>query len=123
MFDEYVHFSAKYVESSILLLRGKKVILERDLAGFYGFSTSRLNRAVKRNPERFPRDFRFQLTLEETKAVEATRKQRARRKHVKYRPYVYTEPGISMLPTVFRSERVIQVNILIMRTFDHLRER
>lgn len=117
-----VYMSAKYVESSILLLRGKQVILDRDLAGFYGVSIGRLNRAVKRNPERFPRDFRFQLTNEETKAVEATRKQ-VRGRQVKCRPYVYTEPGISMLPTVFRSERVIQVNILIMRTFLRLRER
>ena len=123
MLYELVYMSAKYVESSILLFRGKQVILDRDLAGFYGVSISRLNRAVKRNPERFPRDFRFQLTLEETKAVEATRKQKARGKRVKCRPYVYTEPGISMLPTVFRSERVIQVNILIMRTFVRLRER
>jgi hypothetical protein len=122
MIDGLVYISAKYVESSILLVRGKKVILDRDLAGFYGVSTSRLNQAVKRNPERFPRDFRFQLTLEETRAVEATRKQKARGNHVQHRPYVYTEPGISMLPTVFRSDRAIQMNILIMRTFVRLRE-
>ena len=117
-----VYISAKYVESSILLFRGKQVILDSDLAGFYGVSISRLNQAVKRNAERFPRDFRFQLTLEETKAVEATRKRKARGRQVKCRPYVYTEPGISMLSTVFRSERVIQVTILIMRTFLRLRE-
>ena len=123
MIYDLVYISAKYVESSILLFRGKQVILDRDLASFYGVSIGKLNRAIKRNPERFPRDFRFQLTLEETKAVEATRKPKTRGRQVKCRPYVYTEPGISMLPTVFRSERIIQVNILIMRTFLRLRER
>ena len=117
-----VCISAKYVEESILVIRGKKVILDRVLAGFYGVSTSALNQAVKRNPERFPPDFRFQLTIEETRSLEAFRKQRAQGKHVKYRPYVFTEHGILMLSTVLRNDRAIQVNIQIVRTFVRLRE-
>jgi ORF6N domain len=121
MTQELICISAKYVEESILLIRGKKVILDRVLAGFYGVSTSALNQAVKRNPERFPSDFRFQLTIEETRTLKPAR-QKARGKHVKYRPYVYTEHGILMLSTVLRNDRAIQVNIQIVRAFIHLRE-
>ena len=120
---ELVCISVESVENSILLIRGKKVILDRVLARFYGVSTSALNQAVKRNPERFPPDFRFQLTIEETRALEPARKQKAPQgKHVKYRPYVFTEHGILMLSTVLRSDRAIQVNIQIVRTFIRLRE-
>lgn len=119
---ELVCISTKYVESSILLIRGKKVILDRVLARFYGVSTNALNQAVKRNPERFPVDFRFQLTMEETRAVEVTRKEKAQGKHVKYRPFVFTEHGILMLSTVLQSDRTIQMNIEIARTFIRLRE-
>lgn len=120
MSQEFICISAKYVEESILLIRGKKVILDRVLAGFYGVSTSALNQAVKRNPERFPPDFRFQLTIEETRALRPTGQ--AQGKHVKYRPYVFTEHGVLMLSTVLRSDRAIQVNIQIVRTFVRLRE-
>jgi hypothetical protein len=122
MTQELMCISAKYVEESILLIRSKKVILDRVLAGFYGVSTSALNQAVKRNPERFPPDFRFQLTIEEMRALDVPGKQRAQGKHVKYRPYVYTEHGILMLSTVLRNDRAIQVNIQIVRTFVRLRE-
>jgi hypothetical protein len=121
MTQELICISAKYVEESILLIRGKKVILDRVLAGFYGVSTSALNQAVKRNPERFPPDFRFQLTIEETRALKPA-PQKPRGKHVKYRPYVFTEHGVLMLSTVLRSDRAIQVNIEIVRTFVRLRE-
>jgi len=119
MTQESVCISAKYVEESILLVRSKKVILDRVLAGFYGVSTSALNQAVKRNPDRFPTDFRFQLTIEETRALKRAGDQG---KHVKYRPYVYTEHGILMLSTVLRNERAVQINIQIVRTFVRLRE-
>jgi len=122
MTDKLVCVSAKYVEESILLIRGKKVILDRVLAGFYGVSTSALNQAAKRNPERFPPDFRFQLTIEETRALEPARKPKAQGKHVKYCPYVFTEHGILMLSTVLRRDCAIQVNIEIVRTFVRLRE-
>jgi hypothetical protein len=99
------------------------------LAKLYGVSTSVLNQAVKRNPERFPQDFMFQLTMEEANALAPARsrsqivtlKQR-RGKNIKYTPYAFTEHGILMLSSVLRSDKAIQVNIQIMRTFVRLRE-
>jgi hypothetical protein len=113
-------------------VRSQNVILDRTLARLYGVSTSVLNKAVKRNLERFPPDFMFQLTMAEARALEATKRQSLRSqivtlkpppaRNVKYRPYAFTEHGISMLSTVLRSERAVQVNIQIMRTFARLRE-
>ena len=128
MTHELISIPAESVESSILLIRSQKVILDRTLAKLYGVSTSILNQAVKRNPERFPSDFMFQLTMEEAKALdERLRSQivtlkKSRGKHIKYRPYAFTEHGILMLSTVLKSERAVQVNIEIMRTFVRLRE-
>ena len=120
------------IESCILLIRGQKVLLDEDLAALYGVPTGRLNEAVKRNRERFPDDFMFQLTLEEGKVVEGLRSQIAilkqaeskseRGRHRKYAPYVFTEQGIAMLSSVLRSPRAIQVNIAIVRTFVRLRQ-
>lgn len=114
------------VEQSIWLIRGEKVILDRDLARLYGVSVRALNQAVKRNSERFPEDFMFQLTSEETTAwFESSRSQNVilkRGQHTKYRPYAFTEHGILMLSSVLRSERAVQVNIQIMRTFVRLRK-
>jgi len=107
------------------LIRGKKVMLDRDLAGLYGVATGRLNEQVKRNRKRFPVDFMFRLTLEEAKAVPSLRSQNAilkRGQHLKYAPYVFTEQGVAMLSSVLRSGRAIQVNIVIMRAFVRLRE-
>ena len=111
------------VETKILLLRGKKVMLDRDLAVLYRVETKVLNQAVKRNIERFPEDFMFQLTKEEMKNwksqfVTSNREKMGLRK----RPYVFTEPGIAMLSSVLNSKRAIQVNIQIIRTFIKLRE-
>jgi ORF6N domain-containing protein len=117
------------VEDSILLIRSQKVILDRTLAKLYGVSTSVLNQAVRRNPERFPPDFMFQLTVEEAKALDLERSRsqivilkKRQGKNIKYRPYAFTEHGILMLSSVLRSDRAIQVNIQIMRTFVRLRE-
>jgi phage regulator Rha-like protein len=122
---------APVIESCILLIRGQKVLLDGDLAALYGVATGRLNEAVKRNRERFPDDFMFELTLEEGKGVESLRSQIAildeaeskseRGRHRKYAPYVFTEQGIAMLSSVLRSPRAIQVNIAIVRTFVRLR--
>ena len=120
MTHELISVPAECVESSILLIRGQKVILDRALAKLYGVSTRVLNQAVKRNPERFPPDFMFQLTMEEAKAAESTKKPKG--KNIKYRPYAFTEHGILMLSSVLKSERAVQVNIQIMRTFVCLRE-
>jgi hypothetical protein len=119
------------IEYAILSLRGQKVMLDRDLAQLYGVPTKALNQAVRRNSERFPEDFMFQLSEQETKAwwdhVMAGRSRSQfvtlnRGENVKYRPYAFTEHGILMLSSVLKSQRAIMVNIAIMRTFVRLRE-
>jgi len=111
------------IEKRILLLRGQKVMLSMDLAALYGVTTKRLNEQVKRNRKRFPGDFMFQLTEEET---EALRSQFATsnntRGGTRYRPYAFTEQGVAMLSSVLNSERAVQVNITIMRAFVRLRQ-
>jgi hypothetical protein len=120
------------LEQTILLIRRQKVILDRELARLYGVSTKALNQAVKRNLDRFPEDFMFQLTMDEASAqlVPTTKRSRSqivtlnktRGKNVKYRPFAFTEHGILMLSSVLKSDRAVQVNIQIMRTFVRLRE-
>jgi len=112
------------IERAILLIRGKKVMLDADLASLYGVETRVLVQAVKRNLERFPADFMFQLSKEE---VDFLRSQivtlkRGRGQHTKYLPYAFTEQGVAMLSSVLRSPRAIQVNIEIMRAFVRLRQ-
>ena len=115
------------VESKIFLVRGKKVMLDRDLAVLYGVETRVLNQAVQRNKKRFPVDFMFQLNKLETqnfseqnlKSQIVTLKQGS---NVKYAPFAFTEQGIAMLSSVLKSDRAIAVNIEIMRTFTRLRE-
>ena len=111
------------IESKILLLRGKKVILDRDLAVLYGVETKALKQAVKRNLKRFPDDFMFQLTEEEARELLRSQNVTLKRgQHFKYLPYVFTENGVAMLSSVLSSEQAILVNIQIMRTFTRLRE-
>jgi hypothetical protein len=133
------------IERKILLLRGEKVMLDRDLAELYGVETKVLNQAVKRNRERFPADFMFQLSKEEADTIlrshivtlnNETTKDRLKTKgslrsqfvtlkrgeHRKFRPYAFTERGVAMLSSVLRSDRAIQVNLAIMRTFVQLRQ-
>lgn len=112
------------IERTILLIRGHNVILDRDLAGMYGVSTKRLNEQVRRNLPRFPDDFMFQLTAEESESLRsqfATLKT-GRGQHRKYRPYAFTEQGVAMLSSVLHSDRAIEVNIAIMRAFVRLRQ-
>jgi len=111
----------KTIEKKILLIRGKKVMLDRDLALLYEVPTKRLNEQVKRNIKRFPPDFMLQLTkkeFENLKSHFATSSWGGTRKL----PMVFTEQGVAMLSTVLNSERAIMVNIQIMRTFTKLRE-
>lgn len=113
----------KQIERAILLIRGQKVMLDRDLAGLYGVTTGNLNKAVKRNLDRFPDDFMFQLTLEEETGLIfqtgiSSRKHGGRRKPVS----AFTEQGVAMLSSVLRSRRAVQVNIAIMRAFVRLRQ-
>ena len=115
---------AEQVEQKIYLIRGHKVMLANDLAALYGVPTKRLNEQVRRNVTRFPSDFMFQLTLEESNSLRsqfATLK-RGKGQHRKYPPYGFTEQGVAMLSTVLNSERAIQVNIAIMRAFVKLRQ-
>ena len=111
------------IEKAILLIRGQKVMLDRDLAELYAVETGALNRAVKRNIQRFPEDFMFQITDEEAERLRCqTGISKRGRGGRRYLPYVFTEQGVAMLSSVLNSERAIQVNIAIMRVFVRLRE-
>jgi phage regulator Rha-like protein len=111
------------IERTILLIRSHKVILDVDLAELYGVQTKALNRAVKRNLERFPKDFMFQLTYQEVRTLRCQiGTSNIGRGGRRYYPYAFTEHGILMLSSVLQSQRAIQVNIEIMRAFVRLRE-
>lgn len=114
------------IEERIFTVRGRQVMIDKDLALLYGVETKRLNEQVKRNIERFPEDFMFQLTMEEYQLINcqdlksqiATSSWGGTRK----RPYAFTENGIAMLSSILRSETAIAVNIKIMRTFTQIRK-
>ena len=110
------------IENRIFLIRGHKVMVDRDLAQLYGVQTKVLNQAVKRNEQRFPADFMFTLTKEESRQLVTNCDRFKTLKHSSSFPRVFTEQGVAMLSTVLNSERAIQVNIEIMRTFVRLRE-
>jgi len=110
------------IESKIYLIRGEKVMIDRDLAKLYGVRTKNLNKAVSRNLGRFPIDFMFQLTKEEYSALRFQSGTLEKGQHSKYLPYAFTEQGIAMLSSVLRSERAILVNIAIMRAFIKLKQ-
>jgi ORF6N domain-containing protein len=111
------------IQNGIYVIRGEKVMLDRDLATLYGVATKVLKQAVRRNLARFPRDFMFVLSPVEFRNWRSqfvTSKED--RKGLRYAPMAFTEHGILMLSTVLNSERAIQVNIEIMRAFVRLRE-
>ena len=115
------------VLNKIFFIRGKKVLVDKDLAELYGVETKVLNQAVKRNLERFPDDFMFKLSPQETILYyeQRTRSQTVtlkRGENIKYLPTVFTEQGVAMLSSVLKSPKAIQVNIQIIRTFTKLRE-
>jgi len=112
------------IEKAIYLIRGEKVMLDRDLAKLYGVMTGALNQAVRRNRERFPKDFMFQLTLEEVRQLNLSQIVIGSEKHrdPRLRPYAFTEQGVAMLSSVLRSKQAITVNIEIMRAFVKLRQ-
>ena len=122
MNDKPVAQDSVSIEQVILLVRGQKVILDRDLAVLYGVATGTLNRAVKRNPDRFPEDFMFQLTSEEAAVSRCQLGILKRGQNVKYLPYAFTEQGVAMLSSVLRSPQAVRVNIAIMRAFVRLRQ-
>jgi len=112
------------IERRIQILRGRKVMLDADLAELYGVSTKNLNKAVKRNRDRFPADFIFRLTREEARGLRfhSGTSNVSGRGGRTYLPYAFTEYGVAMLSSVLRSRRAIRVNIVIMRAFGRLRE-
>jgi len=112
----------EHVEKRIYVVREYKVMLDSDLAHLYGVTTGNLNLAVRRNRRRFPEDFMFQLTVAETDALVLQIAIANRRGGRRTRPYVFTEHGVSMLSSVLKSERAIQVNIVIMRAFGRVKE-
>jgi len=110
------------IASKIYLIRDLKVMLDRDLAELYGVETKVLKQAVRRNIDRFPADFMFELTKGENQSLRSQNVTLKRGQHSKYLPFAFTEHGVLMLSTVLNSERAVQVNIQIMRTFTKLRE-
>jgi len=109
------------IEDKIFLIRGQKAMVDRDLAYLYEVPTKRLNEQVRRNIERFPDDFMFQLTIIEKEQLVANCDRFSALKHSTSLPYAFTEQGIAMLSSVLRSEKAVQVNIAIMRAFVKLR--
>jgi len=110
------------ISSKILTLRREQVMLDSDLANLYGVTTKRLNEQVKRNIERFPSDFMFQLNENEKNELVAKCDRFNNMKHSTVNPYVFTEQGVYMLASVLKSIKAIEVNISIIRTFKKLRE-
>jgi hypothetical protein len=112
--------STAQISARIQVLRGQKVLLDRDLARLYGVETRVLNQAVKRNADRFPEDFMFRLSRDEIVRVSQSVTSSGELKFSK-RVHAFTEQGVAMLSSVLRSERAVQVNIAIMRAFVQLR--
>ena len=119
--SEKARIAEEIIENKIYVLRGKKVMLDRDLALLYGVETKYLIRQVKRNLKRFPEDFAYRLTRQEVRNL---RCHFVTSSHggIRYLSYVFTEQGIAMLSSVLNSPRAIEVNIQIMRTFIKLRQ-
>ena len=115
---------SEMIERKIYFIRGKKVMLDRDLAELYRVTVGNLNKAVKRNLGRFPSDFMFRLSPREYDSLrfQFGILKLGRGKHRKFLPYAFTEQGVAMLSSVLNSERAVKVNIQIMRTFTKLRE-
>jgi hypothetical protein len=120
MNDSLIKVPVERIEKAIYLIRGEKVMLDRDLAGLYGVETRVLNQSVRRNIDRFPDDFMFELTRDEIQGIS----QFVTSSDLKFskRVTVFTEQGVAMLSSVLRSKRAIAVNIEIMRAFVRLRE-
>ena len=111
------------IDEQIYSVRGMQVMIDKDLAVLYGVETKQLNRAVKRNIERFPKDFMFQLTKEECLRCQIGTLNTKQGQHLKYLPYALTEYGIAMLSGILRSETAITANIRIMRAFANMRKK
>lgn len=113
--------AVEQVTGAIHVVRAMRVILDSDLARLYEVPTKQLNRAVRRNPERFPADFMFQLTREDVMSIRCQTGTLKQGQHRKYRPYAFTEQGVAMLSGLLNSPRAVRVNVEIMRAFVRLR--
>ncbi|MBI5917973.1 MAG: ORF6N domain-containing protein [Nitrosomonadales bacterium] len=120
--SNYPLITTANIEARILHLRSQKVMLDADLAELYGVETKVLNQAVKRNAERFPDDFMFQLSAEEKVEVVTICDHLARLKYSSTLPYAFTEHGALMLGNVLKSPRAIEASLSVVRAFVHLRE-
>lgn len=114
--------SEELIENKIYFIRGKKVMFDKDLAILYGVSTKVLNQSVKRNADRFPEDFMFQLDRKEADIFLRSQIVTSKKGGRRYVPYAFTEQGVAMLSSVLKSKRAIQVNIQIMRIFTKIRK-
>lgn len=114
--------SVEKIEKSMFMIRGQRVMLDADLAGLYGVETRMLKQAVRRNRKRFPDDFMFELTQDETRSLRSQNVILKRGQYSKYLPFAFTEQGVAMLSSVLHSDRAIEVNIAIMRVFVRIRE-
>jgi len=110
------------VINKIIVLRGNKVMIDRDLAELYGVTTKRLNEQVKRNQKRFPEDFMFQVTKDEREEIIRQFKHLSSLKYSSVLPYVFTEHGAVMLASILNSDRAIEVNIQIVRVFTKIQK-
>jgi len=110
------------ISSKIYLIRDQKVMLDKDLASLYGVETKVLNQAVKRNQDRFPEDFMFELTKSENDSLRSQIVTLKRGQNSKYLPFAFTEQGVAMLSSVLNSRQAILVNIQIVRLFTKLRK-
>ncbi|MBU2054531.1 MAG: ORF6N domain-containing protein [Proteobacteria bacterium] len=122
MADKKSIVPAQQIESLILIKRGQRVMLDADLAALYGVPTKRFNEQVKRNIDRFPEDFMFQLTQQEKAEVVANCDHLGRLKFSPVLPYAFTEHGAIMAANVLKSERAVKVSIQVVRAFVKLRE-
>ncbi|MGQ0826990.1 MAG: ORF6N domain-containing protein [Bacteroidota bacterium] len=112
------------IMNQIYYIRGQKVMIDKDLAILYGVETRVLNQAVRRNSDRFPEDFMFEMTKNEYDSIRSqiVTLEKGKGKHTKYKPYAFTEQGVAMLSSVLNSERAIKVNIQIIRIFTRIRQ-
>jgi len=122
MTSKQLPIPVEHIEKAIFVIRGQKVILDEHLAALYGVETRALKQAVRRNMNRFPSDFMFELTNKENRSLRSQNVILERGRYSKYLPFAFTEQGVAMLSSVLKSERAIEVNIAIMRVFVGLRE-
>jgi phage regulator Rha-like protein len=120
--DSPVSIPVEVLMDKIYIIRGLKVMLDRDLGELYGVETKRLKESVRRNMDRFPEDFMFELSEEEYKYLKKNISSRGRGQHPKYPPFAFTEHGVLMLASVLNSGRAAQINIQVVRVFIKMRE-